>query len=59
MVPVPRAFPPSAAEDALAYLRRRRGMLVRRARGDGLKVFAETCPQYLLMTAQDLDRPGL
>jgi hypothetical protein len=32
MVPVPRAFPPSAAEDALAYLRRRRGMLVRRAR---------------------------
>ena len=32
---------------------------VRRARGDGLKVFAETCPQYLLMTAQDLDRPGL
>ena len=32
---------------------------VRRARGDGLKVFAETCPQYLFMTAQDLDRPGL
>ena len=33
--------------------------LCRRARGEGLKVFAETCPQYLFMTAQDLDRPGL
>jgi hypothetical protein len=32
MGPVPRAFPPSAAEDALAYLRRRRGLLVRLAR---------------------------
>jgi hypothetical protein len=32
MGPVPRAFPPSAAEDALAYLRRRRAMLVRLAR---------------------------
>ncbi|HEX8168495.1 MAG TPA: dihydropyrimidinase [Beijerinckiaceae bacterium] len=33
--------------------------VVRRARGEGLKVFAETCPQYLFLTAQDLDRPGL
>jgi dihydropyrimidinase len=33
--------------------------VIRRARGEGLKVFAETCPQYLFMTAQDLDRPGL
>jgi dihydropyrimidinase len=32
---------------------------VRRARGEGLKVFAETCPQYLFLTAQDLDKPGL
>ena len=31
---------------------------VRRARGRGLKVFAETCPQYLFLTAQDLDKPG-
>jgi dihydropyrimidinase len=31
---------------------------IRRARGDGLKVFAETCPQYLVLTAQDLDKPG-
>lgn len=33
--------------------------IIRRARGEGLKVFAETCPQYLFMTAKDLDRPGL
>ena len=32
---------------------------VRRARGAGIKLFAETCTQYLLMTAADLDRPGL
>jgi dihydropyrimidinase len=33
--------------------------VIRKARGRGLRVFAETCPQYLLMTAKDLDRPGL
>jgi dihydropyrimidinase len=33
--------------------------IIRRARGDGAKVFGETCPQYLFMTAEDLDRPGL
>jgi dihydropyrimidinase len=33
--------------------------IIRRARGSGQKVFAETCPQYLFMTAKDLDRPGL
>ncbi len=32
---------------------------IRQARGRGLKVFAETCPQYLFMTASDLDKPGL
>jgi dihydropyrimidinase len=32
---------------------------IRQARGEGLKVFAETCPQYLFLTAKDLDRPGL
>lgn len=32
---------------------------VRRARGAGVKLFAETCPQYLFMTAADLDKPGL
>ncbi|MFM9846096.1 MAG: dihydropyrimidinase [Hyphomicrobiaceae bacterium] len=32
---------------------------IRQARGRGLKVFAETCPQYLFMTAEDLDKPGM
>jgi dihydropyrimidinase len=32
--------------------------VIRGARGEGLKVFAETCPQYLFLTADDLDRPG-
>jgi len=28
------------------------------ARSRGLKIYAETCPQYLLLTAADTDRPG-
>jgi dihydropyrimidinase len=32
---------------------------IRAARGRGVKVFAETCPQYLFLTAQDLDKPGV
>lgn len=32
---------------------------IRQARGQGLKVFAETCPQYLFLTRHDLDKPGL
>lgn len=31
---------------------------IRRARWRGARVFAETCPQYLVLTAGDLDRPG-
>jgi dihydropyrimidinase len=33
--------------------------VIRQARGRGLKVFSETCPQYLFLTESDLDRPGL
>jgi len=33
--------------------------VIRAARGRGQKVFAETCPQYLFLTEQDLDRPGV
>ncbi len=33
--------------------------VVHRARGEGLKVFAETCTQYLLLRSTDLDRPGI
>ncbi len=33
--------------------------VIRDARGRGLKVWGETCPQYLFLTASDLDRPGM
>src|SRR5712691_3009891 len=33
--------------------------VITRARGQGLKVFAETCPQYLFLTAGDIDKPGM
>jgi dihydropyrimidinase len=33
--------------------------VIRAARGRGLKVFAETCPQYLFLTAEDVDLPEL
>ncbi len=33
--------------------------IVHRARGEGRKIFAETCTQYLLLDAADLDRPGI
>jgi dihydropyrimidinase len=32
---------------------------IQRAQRRGLKIFAETCPQYLFLTAKDLDRPGM
>lgn len=32
---------------------------IRRAQTAGLKVYAETCPQYLFLTADDLDRAGM
>jgi dihydropyrimidinase len=31
---------------------------IRWARARGLPIYAETCPQYLFFTADDLDRPG-
>ncbi|MFM8613832.1 MAG: dihydropyrimidinase, partial [Alphaproteobacteria bacterium] len=31
---------------------------VERAQKRGLKVWAETCPQYLTLTTEDMDRPG-
>lgn len=33
--------------------------LVQKARLDGAKIFGETCPQYLFLTREDLDRPGM
>jgi len=32
--------------------------IVRKARTEGAKIFGETCPQYLFLTADELDRPG-
>ena len=32
---------------------------IARAQADGLKVYGETCPQYLFLTAGDLDRDGM
>ena len=32
---------------------------IRWAQSRGLKVYAETCPQYLFLTADDMDKPGL
>ena len=32
---------------------------IRQAQDKGLKIFAETCPQYLFLTAQDLERDGM
>ena len=31
---------------------------IRRAQNRGLKIYGETCPQYLFLTAADLDLPG-
>ncbi len=31
---------------------------IRRARARGLKIWAETCPQYLVVGSADMDRPG-
>jgi len=32
---------------------------IRRAQDRGLKIYGETCPQYLFLTAADLDRPDM
>ena len=32
---------------------------IRQARARGVKIYGETCPQYLFLTAKDIDRPGL
>jgi dihydropyrimidinase len=32
---------------------------IRVARERGVKIFGETCPQYLFLTAKDIDRPGM
>jgi len=68
----PRASEPEAFERLIAmsalldqpvmifHVSTREGAaVIRRARGEGIKVFAETCPQYLFFTREALDKPGL
>ncbi len=33
--------------------------VIRAARGRGVKVYGETCPQYLFMTVDDMEKPGM
>jgi dihydropyrimidinase len=33
--------------------------LVQNARNSGAKIYGETCPQYLFLTRDDMDRPGM
>ena len=33
--------------------------LVQNARASGAKIYGETCPQYLFLTREDMDRPGM
>ncbi len=37
----------------------RRSRSIRNAQTKGLRIYGETCPQYLFLTADDLARPGL
>jgi dihydropyrimidinase len=68
----PRASEPEAFERLIAmsalldqpimifHVSTREGAaVIRRARGEGIKVFAETCPQYLFFTKEALDKPGM
>ena len=33
--------------------------VIRNAQTKGLKIYGETCPQYLFLTADDIAKPGL
>ena len=50
LVDVPMLVVHVSAEDAMER--------IRWAQGKGLKIYGETCPQYLFLTADDLDKPG-
>ncbi len=50
LIDVPMLIVHVSAEEALRE--------IRAAQSAGLKIYAETCPQYLFLTADDLDRDG-
>lgn len=48
------------AEVMIVHVSNREAMEeIRRAQQRGLPVYGETCPQYLLLTEQDMDRPNM
>lgn len=51
LLDVPLLFVHVSAQEAIAA--------IRTAQTAGLKIYGETCPQYLFLTAQDLDRPEM
>ena len=51
LIDVPILLVHVSAEDAMDE--------IRRAQTSGLKIFGETCPQYLFLTENDLDREGM
>ena len=51
LVDVPILIVHVSAEEAMAE--------IRRAQDQGLRIYGETCPQYLFLTAADLDRDGM
>ncbi len=51
LVDVPILIVHVSAEEAMAE--------IRRAQDQGLRIYGETCPQYLFLTAADLDRQGM
>ena len=51
LIDVPMLVVHVSAEEAMAE--------IRKAQDAGLKIYGETCPQYLFLTADDLDREGM
>jgi hypothetical protein len=60
---VPRRRPSShliaLPDHDLSRVDARRPHVIRHARGQGLRIFDKTCPQYLFLIKDDLDKPGL
>ena len=51
LIDVPMLVVHVSAEEAMAE--------IRKAQDAGLKIYGETCPQYLFLTAEDLERDGM
>ena len=52
--------PTGAAQDFIVHVSGREAIYqIAWARNRGLKIYAETCPQYLFLAENDLDKPGI